>query len=89
MFFAQKEFVSVSTGFIGFCLFNMIVFLISFLGTLLEDFNINMGPSLAWQLAMAVTPTIWITRNRNIVKTTFSALAARYHGADQTIYPIV
>ena len=64
----------------------MIVFLISFLGTLLEDFNITMGPSLAWQLAMAATPTIWITRNRNIAKTIFSALAARYQS---TFNPIV
>ena len=59
----QQEFVSVTTGFIGFCLFNMIVFLISFIGTLLEEFNLD-TPTIAWQLAMAVTPTIWITRNK-------------------------
>ena len=80
----EQEFVSVTTGFIGFCLFNMIVFLISFIGTLLEDFDINLGPSMAWQLAMAVTPSIWITRNKNIVKK-----IAIYFGADQSIYPVV
>ena len=62
----------------------MIVFLTSFIGTLLEDFDINLGPSMAWQLAMAVTPSIWITRNKNIVKK-----IAIYFGADQSIYPVV
>ena len=62
------EFVSITTGFIGFCLFNMIVFLIGFLGTLLADFKVDVGPSLSWQVAMAVTPIIWITRNNKIVE---------------------
>ena len=66
-FLTFQEFISLTTGFIGFCLFNMIVFLISFLGTLLGDYNVNMGPSLAWQVALAVTPIIWITRNKKIV----------------------
>ena len=81
----QQEFVSVTTGFIGFCLFNMIVFLISFIGTMLEDFDINLGPSMAWQLAMAVTPSIWITRNKKICP----FLAAICFGADRSIYPVV
>ena len=63
----SQEFVSLTTGFIGFCVFNMIVFLISFITTLLEDFDI-MKPSIAWQLAMAVTPTIWITRNKKFME---------------------
>ena len=62
-----QEFVSLTTGFIGFCLFNMIVFLIGLITTLLEEFNPNI-PIIAWQLAMAVTPTIWITRNKKFWK---------------------
>ena len=40
----------------------------SFLGTLFVDFNIRVGQDLAWQLAMAVTPNIWITRNKKIME---------------------
>ena len=61
----SKEFVSLTTGFIGFCVFNLIVFLISFIGTLLEDFDLNI-PIISWQLAMAVTPSFWISRNKKI-----------------------
>ena len=63
-----KEFISVTTGFIGIFLFNLIVFLTGFFGTLLEDFNIRVVPSLTWQLAIAVTPSIWITRNKKIME---------------------
>ena len=62
-----KEFVSLTTGFLGFCLFNLSVFLISFIWTLLEDFNLN-TPTIAWQVAMAVTPCIWITRNKKFME---------------------
>ena len=62
------EFVSLNTGFMAFCLFNMIVFLISFLTTILEVFPENfIAPGLAWLVAMAVTPTIWITRNKKML----------------------
>ena len=60
------EFVSLTTGFITDCLFNMIVFLISFLTTLFELFNF-IGPGLAWLVTMAVIPTIWITRNKKML----------------------
>ena len=59
------EFVSLTTGFITDCLFNMIVFLISFLTTLFELFNF-IGPGLAWLVAMAVTPAIWISRSKKM-----------------------
>ena len=35
------EFISLNTGFMAFCVFNMMVFLISFLATLLEVFPEN------------------------------------------------
>ena len=61
----QAEFVSLSTRFLTLCLFNMIVFLISFLTTVFEVFNF-VGPGLAWLVAMAITPTIWIIRNKKM-----------------------
>ena len=57
------EFVSLNTGFMTLCLFNMMVFLISLLTTLFEVFD-SIGPGLAWLVAMAVTPTIWISRSK-------------------------
>ena len=57
------EFVSLNTGFITLCLFNMMVFLISLLTTLFEVFD-SIGPGLAWLVAVAVTPTIWISRSK-------------------------
>ena len=64
----SAEFVSHSTGFIALFFFNMIVFLISFLTTILEVFPENfIAPGLAWLVAMAVTPTIWITRNKKML----------------------
>ena len=71
----------MTTGFIGFCLFNMIAFLIGFIGNLMEDFNIIM-PTIAWQLAMVVTPGVWITRNKKIIKKIFPAFAATYFGVN-------
>ena len=62
----QSEFVSLTTGFMTLCLFNMIVLLITLLTTLFEVFNF-IGPGLAWLVAMAVTPTIWITRNKKML----------------------
>ena len=67
------EFVSLNTGFMTLCLFNMIVFLISLLTTILEVFNL-IGPGLAWLVAMAVTPAIWISRSKKMrekIKKTF------------------
>ena len=61
----HAEFVSLSTRFLTLCVFNMIVFLISFLTTVFEVFNF-VGPGLAWLVAMAITPTIWITRNKKM-----------------------
>ena len=49
------------------CLFNKMVFLISLLATLFKVFNI-IGPGLAWLMAMAVTPTIWITRSKKMIE---------------------
>ena len=59
------EFVSLNTGFMTLCLFNMMVFLISLLTTLFEVFD-SIGPGLAWLVAMAVTPTFWILRSRKM-----------------------
>ena len=61
----SAEFVSLTTGFMALCLFNMIVFLLSLLTTLFEVFN-YIGPSLAWLVAMAVTPAIWISRSKKM-----------------------
>ena len=63
--FYFKESVSLTTGFITFCFFNLTVFLISFFGKMFEIFNLT-GPSLSWLVAMAVTPTIWILRNKKM-----------------------
>ena len=62
----HAEFVSLTTCFMTLCLFNMIVLLITLLTALLEIFNF-IGPGLAWLVAMAVTPTIWITRNKKML----------------------
>ena len=59
------EFVSLTTGFITLCIFNMIMFLIGILTTLFEVFNF-IGPGLAWLVAMAVIPTIWISRSKKM-----------------------
>ena len=61
----HAEFVSLSTRFLTFCVFNMIVFLISILTTVFEVFNF-IAPGLAWLVAMAITPTMWITRNKKL-----------------------
>ena len=61
----HAEFVSLSTRFLTLCVFNMIVFLIGFLTTVFEVFNF-VAPGLAWLVAMAITPTIWITRNKKM-----------------------
>ena len=63
----SAEFVSLTTGFMALCLFNMIVFLLSLLTTLFEVFN-YIGPSLAWLVAMAVTPAIWISRSKKMTE---------------------
>ena len=59
------EFVSLSTRFLTLCVLNMIVFLISILTTVFEVFNF-VAPGLAWLVAMAITPTIWIARNKKM-----------------------
>ena len=61
----HAEFVSLSTRFLTLCILNMIVFLISFLTTVFEVFNF-VAPGLAWLVAMAITPTIWIARNKKM-----------------------
>ena len=61
----SAEFVSLNTGFMTICIFNMMVFLISLLTALFEVFNF-IGPGLAWLVAMAVTPTIWISRSKKM-----------------------
>ena len=60
----HAELVSLTTGFMTICLFNMIMFLISLVTTILEVFN-SIGP-LAWLVAMAVMPIIWISRNKKM-----------------------
>ena len=60
-----RKLVSLSTGFLTFCLFNVTVFMLSFIGTLLDSVP-AVGPNFSWQVAMAVTPTIWIARNKNM-----------------------
>ena len=49
----SAEFVSLNTGFITLCLFNMMVFLISLLTMLFEVFD-------------SIGPTIWILRSRKM-----------------------
>ena len=61
----HAEFVSLSTGFLTFCLFNMIVFFISIITTAFEVINF-IGPGLAWLTAMTLTPTIWIIRSKKM-----------------------
>ena len=61
----HAEFVSLSTRFLTLCVFNMIVFLISILTTVFDVFNF-VAPGLAWLVAMAITPTMWITRNKKM-----------------------
>ena len=57
--------VSLNTGFMTLCLFNMMVFLISLLRSIFEVFNF-IGPDLAWLVTMAVTPVIWISRSKKM-----------------------
>ena len=61
----QSEFVSLTTGFMTLCLFNMIVLLNTLLTAVFEVFNF-IGPGLAWLVAMAVIPAIWISRSRKM-----------------------
>ena len=61
----SAEFVSLNTGFMTICLFNMVMLLISLIATLFEVFNF-IGPGLAWLVAMAVTPGIWIFRSKKM-----------------------
>lgn len=63
----QAEFVSLSTRFLTLCVFNMIAFLISILTTVFEVFNFVV-PGLAWLVAMAITPTMWIVRNKKMTE---------------------
>ena len=60
-----KESVSLTTGFVTFCCFNLIAMVITLSVKLLE---IRSSPELtvAWLVAMAITPTIWIYRNQNM-----------------------
>ena len=61
----SAEFVSLNTGFLTLCLFNMMVFLISLLTTLFEVFD-SIGPGFAWLVATAVTPATWISRSKKM-----------------------
>ena len=63
--FLFKESVSLTTGFVTFCCFNLTVMVITLSVKLLE-IRSNPGPALAWLVAMAITPTIWIYRNKNM-----------------------
>ena len=60
-----QKLVSLSTGFLTFCLFNVTVFVLSFIGTLLDSVP-TVSVNMSWLLAMAITPTIWIARNKNM-----------------------
>ena len=67
------EFVSLNTGFMTLCIFNLMVFLIIILETIFEMFNIIdtedfIGPGLGWLLAMAITPAIWISRSKKMTE---------------------
>ncbi len=62
-----QKLVSLSTGFLTFCLFNATVFLLSFIGTLLGS-HLSESANIAWLAAMAFTPTIWIIKNKNMMK---------------------
>ena len=64
----HAEFISLSTGFMTLCLFNLLVLLISFITTLLDVFNLT-GPSLSILVALAITPIVWITRNKKMKET--------------------
>ena len=65
--FLFEESVSLTTGFVTFCCFNLTVMVITLSVKLLElDICSNPGPALAWLVAMAITPTIWIFRNDNM-----------------------
>ena len=44
----------------------MILLLLSLLGLLLDSWKTGRHGDLPWLVAMAVTPTIWIVRNRNM-----------------------
>ena len=72
----HAEFVSLSTGFLTFCLFNMIVFFISIITIAFEVFNF-IGPGLAWLTAMTLTPTIWIIRSKKM-KEKFKEMLGRH-----------
>ena len=63
--FFFKESVSLTTGFVTFCCFNLTVMVITLCAKLLE-IRSNPGPALAWLVAMAITPTIWIYRNEKM-----------------------
>ena len=57
------EFVSLNTGFITLCLFNMLLFLLSLMTTI---FDVFIDPGLALLVDMAVTPIIWISRSKKM-----------------------
>ena len=61
----HAEFISLTTGFMTLCLFNMLVLLISFITTVFNVFNFT-GPVLAILMAMAITPVVWILRNKKM-----------------------
>ena len=60
-----QESVSVTTGFVTFSCFNLTVLLITLLIKLLDIRDLR-GPALAWLVAIAITPTIWILRNKKM-----------------------
>ena len=62
----HAEFISLSTGFMTLCLFNLLVLIISFITTLLDVFTLT-SPSLAILVAMAITPIVWISRNKKMM----------------------
>ena len=51
--------------FLTFCLCGMTVFLFSFIGNLLHIAPTK-SLSMSLQVTMAITPTIWIARNKNM-----------------------
>ena len=63
-----QKLISLTTGFLTFCLFNLIIFLVSLLGLLVDSWKTGRHGELSWLLALALTPTIWIVRNRNMLQ---------------------
>ena len=76
--FLPKESVSLTTGFVTFCCFNLTMMVITLSVKLLE---IRSSPELtvAWLVAMAITPTIWIYRNKNMKEKAKQLLTCNYY----------